>query len=220
MLTVYDLTQPFSDEMPRGSGGAPPHLRPRGARRDGAPNVSDYTLTTHMGTHLDAPLHFLAAGPSIDRLPLERFHRPAVVWGIDKQGGEPISRRDLEMATPPPAQGDAALISTGWDQKYYTTAYADHPYLSLDAARWCVGRKISIVGVDTPTPDLPEVRRGPEFAWPVHNLLLSHDVLIVENLANLRPLVGRRVYFLAFPILLQNADGAPVRALAIEGWPG
>lgn len=72
-----------------------------------------------------------------------------------------------------------------------------------------------VVGADIAMPDLPVPRRPEQgFDWPVHKILLSNGVLIVEHLADLRPLAGRRAEVIIGAIPIQGADGAPARVLA------
>src|SRR5262249_22982205 len=90
-------------------------------------------------------------------------------------------------------------------------AYDEHPYLSDEAARWLVDRGVRMLGVDTPTPDLPVAGRPPGFDWPVHRILLSNHVLVVEHLCNLEPLEGQRVDLMVMALNVRGADGAPAR---------
>jgi kynurenine formamidase len=209
-----DLTYPFSPDVPRISTFEPPRFeRIRELDRDRL-NVTRFATVVHVGTHLDAPNHFVAGAPAIDAIPLERLMGHGVVVRIDKGPGELIDVDDLEGAEPAIEPGDIVAIDTGWAERWGTPAWGEQPSLTVDAARWFVRRYVKIVAVDTSTPDLPVGRRPEGFTWPVHQELLSHGVLVAEQMANLRSVAGRRFEFLFAPIPLVGADGAPCRVLA------
>ncbi len=181
---------------------------------DAAPlNISVLTMATHIGTHVDAPWHFVPNGKTIDQLPLEQLCGPAVVIPISRQAGEPIPAGDLEDADV--REGDIVLLHSGWDTKFTSPDYAVHPYLSDAAAQWLVDRRVKLVGVDLITPDMPPGLRPPGFAYPIHHILLENDVLIAENLANLGPIDGQRVQVYLFPIKIRDSDGGQTRAVAV-----
>ena len=83
----------------------------------------------------------------------------------------------------------------------------------MAAAEWLVDRKIKLLAVDTPTPDIPIHKRPQGFDWPVHHTLLRDGVLISEQVANARSLAGRRAELLFLPLNIVGGDGAPARVL-------
>jgi arylformamidase len=178
-------------------------------------NVTEIRMVVHVGTHLDAPSHFIPDGPAIDQIPLGRLHGQGVVWPVRRQVGEAIGPDDLGGASPAAQPGDMVLLDTGWSRWFGTAAYDDHPWLSEAAATWLADRQVGLVGMDLPTPDLPVPRRPAEgFGWPVHKILLSRGVLIAEHLTGLGPLSGRRVEIVIGALNVEGADGAPARILA------
>lgn len=181
-----------------------------------AVNVSELRMATHAGTHIDAPAHVIRGGRTIDQIPLERWWGPAVVVPIARDGGEAIPVQDLAAADI--RRGDIVLLHTGWDVHFDAPAYQLHPYLGDDTARWLVDRGVSMVGIDAVSVEMPLERRPPGFDLPVHHVLLEHDVLVIENLADLGPLSGRRVRVHAFPLDIRGGDGAPARVIA--EWDG
>ncbi len=214
-----DLSQPFSKEMPHRSVIVPPfEVNPSEIPKTfetgpGRMRTSAVKLGTHMGTHVDAEFHFYEGGQSIDAYPVKRFVGPGVVLPILKGHSGPITAEELDRAKPGVERNDILLLRTGWDEKYFTEAYFDHPYLSDDAARWIIEKGVSIVGIDTLTVDLPSYRRRPEFNFPVHRSILGAGILIIENLGNLRAVEGRRLLIAAIPIKLQSLDAAPARVV-------
>lgn len=106
------------------------------------------------------------------------------------------------------------MIHTGWDEKYGTDEYNSHPYLAEDAALWLAEKRVKLVGIDTPTPEVPRSVRGASFDYPIHRTLLGKGVLILENIANLCALSGKRLTIGVFPVKLEGGDGAPARVVA------
>lgn len=177
-------------------------------------NITKLEMVCHFGTHLDAPCHFIADGPAMDEIPLERLYGPGVVWALDLGSRPVIERADLESARPRVTPGDIVLLDTGTWLKMGTREYEDHASLSPEAAQWLVDQRVKMIGVDFSTPDLTAHRRPEDFDFPVHHILLSNGVLIAEHVTNLRELRNRRVDIMFMPLNIAGADGAPGRMLA------
>jgi kynurenine formamidase len=176
-------------------------------------NLSRLELIVHSGTHVDAPRHFVADGPAMEEVPLERLLGRGVVIGLDQQPDGVIEPADLEAADPQVEPGDIVAIACGWDRRWRTADWERHPSLSPAAARWLVERRVKLVALDVATPDLPLARRPPEFDFPVHRTLLGNGVLIAESVANLGALAGSRVELCFGALPVAKSDGAPARAL-------
>ena len=103
------------------------------------------------------------------------------------------------------------MFFTDWqkylNKKFYFTS---NPGLSKSAANYLVSKKINLVGIDSPSIDL-----GIKKSFPVHKILAKHDILIVENLANLAKISSLDFEFIVLPLKLKNATGSPVRAIAV-----
>ena len=177
-------------------------------------NVTKMETVVHMGTHLDAPRHFFVDGPSMEAVPLDRCIGAGVVLRIDKPAFALVEPQDLAQAHGTIEPGDIVAIDFGWSDRWGTSAWDEQPSLSPAAARWLRDKGVKLLAVDTQTPDLPLARRTADFAWPVHRALLAEGILIAEQLANLRPLAGRRVEFMFAPLPIEGSDGSPARVLA------
>lgn len=211
---IYDLTQPFYEGMSRMAFMTAPTVRTLPGRRA---HVQEIVALTHVGTHMDAPLHVVPNGKTIDEIPLDRVIGEGVVLNVAKRDVEAITRKDIENAYPPIQLGDIAFLYTGWGSKFGTPEYDPHPYLSEEAAEYLVAKKAKVVGLDALTPDLPGPLRPKEgFQGPIHRILLGNGVLIIENLANLEAVAGKRLRLFAAPLKLKGGDGGYVRVFALE----
>jgi kynurenine formamidase len=210
-----DLSQRFSGDMPHPPSVPAPEFETVKRVEDDDINVQRYSVPTHVGTHVDAPRHFVEGGAMIDELPLDRFAGEAVVLDVSTPEPNEITVDDVERAEGTVREGDIVLLSTGWQEKFGTPAYGTHPWLSVDLAEWLVDRDAKLVGMDVLTPDVPSPRRPEGWTeFPVHRTLLGDGVLIAENLTNLAEHAGERLHVQAFPVKIRGGDGAPVRFVA------
>ncbi len=212
----FDLAHPYHEAMTHIPAGGPPCIRTILDVERNAFNLQELRLVSHLGTHVDAPLHFIKGGRTIDTYALDDLAGEGSVLPISRGPNEQITVKDLEATGAKVERGQIVLLATGWDRKFSTPEYHTHPYLSLEAARWLLDRRVKMVGVDFFSADLPVFQRPKGFDWPVHHLLLGNGVLIAENLANLTALQGRRLTIGAFPLKIKGGDGAPARIFAVE----
>jgi arylformamidase len=215
-----DLSQSsFTPDMPFATSLPAPEFRTVKDVEEDRINIQYYCTSTHVGTHVDAPRHFIEGGNTITDLPLDRFAGEAVVLDVSKDEPEEVTVADVEAAAADAdggvGEGDIVFLYAGWHEKYGTDAYDPHPWLSVPLAEWFVERGVKLVGVDTITPDIPGPHR-PEgwIDFPVHRTLLGNGVLIAEHLANLAPYTGERLDVQGFPVKIHGGDGAPVRFVA------
>jgi kynurenine formamidase len=178
--------------------------------RDGV-DVTQLHLGSHTGTHLDAPSHTVPGGRTTGRVGLDELVGEALV--VHLEGLAPRQRYGLdELASAlggevPRRVPQIVVVDTGWASRFGTDAALEHPALDPDAAAELLRRGMRLLAVDTLSPD-PTGGDG----FPVHDVVLGGDALIVENLTGLEGLPERvRIGFFPLPI---DADGAPVRAVA------
>jgi kynurenine formamidase len=209
-----DLSHRLTEELSRIPSFPQPRIRQITKIPEHRANVTEVHMVVHHGTHLDAPRHFIADGPTMDEVPLERLYGAGVVWRFDKPDGGIIDVADLERATPRMQAGDIVLIDTGRARTINTDRYMQHACLTGEAAAWLVKQGAKVVGVDFATPDLAAPFRKPDFAFPVHYTLLSQGVLIAEHVTGLTALAGHRAEIMFLGLNIAGSDGAPVRAVA------
>lgn len=214
MNAVIDLSHPFYEGMPHATTIPAPSFRPVRTMEEHGLRCLELTLPIHLGTHLDAPAHFVADGGTVDEVPLSTLVGPALCVEVGRAADEPIEVADLEPLCGAAEPGDALLIRTGWDARFTEPGYLHHPYLSVPAAEWIVRRGFRLVGVDTVTPELPGDLRPESYPCPVHTTLLRNGVLILENLV-LREVAGRRFTLVIGALRIIGGDGSPARVLAL-----
>ena len=129
LLAMWDLSQPLDSHTPHFPGD-PPFLRlPIEGQEPW--RVSRLSMSSHSGTHLDAPLHRIEGGDAIDSIPLDRL--TGLALRVDATGNAdnaPISEHVLDAMPLPTWPGWIALIHTGWDRYWRDDRYFRHPYLS------------------------------------------------------------------------------------------
>lgn len=206
MFTLIDLTRPMTERGLSYPGDRPGIVT---ARRDPAdpstPIAGLSHLDLHVGTHMDAPLHFIPGAPDIASTPI------AVLRAILLRTRERAIPARILPATP--IEGCAVLFDTGWSVGPESRAYFENfPHLSPELARALVSRGAALVGIDTPSADAPDA--APDY--PAHRILLGAGIPIVEGLSNLGQLPDGPggFSFAAFPLKIEGADGAPARAVA------
>lgn len=212
---TIDLTQPFGDGMPYAQVLPKPEFETlRDVEADGL-NIQRYCVSTHVGTHLDAPRHFVPGGATIDEIPLDRLRGAGAVVDVRKDRPEAVTVADVEGADVEVRNGDILLLYTGWCHRYGEPDYEPHPWLSEALATWLVEREIELVGVDLTTVDIPDSHREAGWdAYPVHHELLGNDVLVAEHLGHLDAVANERITVEVLPVKIQGGDGAPARVVA------
>jgi len=167
-------------------------------------------FTTHVGTHLDAPAHMLVAGQTLDSLPVETFWGKGRVLDVRIFKGNEIPaeviQKELTKATP-----DFLLFYTGFAELWGRPEYfGDYPVLSLKAAEIIAQSPLKGIGLDAPSVDSMKAEQ-----YVIHHTLFKAGKIIVENLNRLEQLIGKDFYLSVFPLKVRQADGMPVRAVAI-----
>lgn len=170
-------------------------------------------MSSHTGTHIDAPYHFVKSGKRIHELDPSRFLQSAILIRVRVGPNYSITKSDItnfERKHGKIPDGATIVFATGWNNNVTRKNFFDqNPGLSESAARYLVSKKVNLVGIDSPSIDV-----GNNAKFVAHHVLLKGNVLILENLCNLDKI--RTVHFnlIALPLKLQNATGSPVRAAA------
>ena len=212
-MKIIDLTLTISNKIPAFPGSPHPHFIPWERIRDDGYNLELLFLSSHTGTHLDAPYHFLEKGAKIHEISLKKLVSNAVLIKSRKKSNESVTKTDIqkfEKKHGKIASFSSVIFYTGWQRnlqkKYYFTK---NPGLSVSAAKYLASKKISLVGIDSPSIDL-----GTDSKFSVHQIFAKKGMLIVENLANLEKIKSSKFHLVVLPLKLKGATGSPVRAIA------
>jgi len=212
-MKILDLTLTISDKIPAFPGSPHPHFIPWEKLKDDGYNLELLFLSTHTGTHIDAPHHFLEKGAKIHEISLKKLVSEAVLIKSKKNAGGVITKTDIQKFEKKYGKIDgfsSVIFSTGWQRnlqkKYYFTK---NPGLLASAAKYLASKKISLVGIDSPSIDL-----GTDSKFSVHQIFAKKGILIVENLAGLEKIKSPKFHLVVLPLKLKNATGSPVRAIA------
>ncbi|MDX9871765.1 MAG: cyclase family protein [Clostridia bacterium] len=201
-MRLVDISHVLKKDMPVFPGDEPVRLTPlKNYMND---NYTAYFLQTglHAGTHLDMPGHMLDDARTVADFPPERFIERGVL--LDMRGESVLKMKPAYESHI--REGDIVLLYTGWDVRFHEPDYfRDYPVVDDTLADFLIGKKIKILGMDTPSPD-----RAP---YALHKKLLSQDIFILENLTNLHQLLSVPAFeVVALPLKLA-AEASPVRAV-------
>jgi arylformamidase len=173
-------------------------------------NVTQISTTAHVGTHIDAPLHFFEGGMDVASVPLEKLVGKTKVFHI--QNAKEISLkeiRDFDIAA-----GDRVLFRTGnseieWEHLPFIE---DYVYLATDAAKYLAEQKINCVGIDYLS--LGNKANDSE----VHRLILGSGIIIIEGL-KLKDIDPGDYEMVCLPLKIKHSDGGPSRVIIKKHHP-
>lgn len=205
---IIDLTHTLENKITFFPGTLEPNFEKYNTiEKDGYAELK-LTMCTHTGTHIDAPCHIIPKTKSLDEFPLEKFIGKGLTINCSKS--KSISLDLLKPMENKIKEVDFILFYSGWNEKWNTPSYFDEfPVLESDATKWLINFNLKALGFDTISAD-----KTTDMNLPNHNLLLSKEILIIENLTNLEKLIGIDFEFNCIPLKIGNSDGSPVRAFA------
>ncbi|MCH9644185.1 MAG: cyclase family protein [Gammaproteobacteria bacterium] len=220
--------------------GEPAGLKPADFPDGLGLSLEKISLTSHTGTHIDAPLHY---GPfsegkpskSVAELPLKWFYSDAVVLRLNQdyaQGDVAVNevRSELERINYQIKENDIVLLHTGADKLWGDDAYlTQFRGISREATEWIIDQGVKVIGVDTFGFDAPfktmleRYKRtlSKDALWPAHILGRDKEYCQIERLANLDKIpvqYGFKVAF--FPVKIENSGAGWTRAVALIGGQG
>ncbi len=204
MPRIYDVTVPLAAGMSTYPGDPPFVLESVQRLGDSPYELSRLALSTHTGTHVDAPSHFIPGGASVDQLPLEILLGKARV--VELLVRETVGRVDLEALD---LRDDLrVLLKTRMSGQLLKPGYhQDHVHLSEDAALYLAQAGIKLVGIDYLSVD-----RFGSTDFPAHRALLGAGVIVLEGL-DLSEVEPGEYEMACLPLRIAGADGAPARVV-------
>lgn len=211
-MNITDLTHTITDDISVFSATEHPKITIAADKEKDGYSQKHISIYSHNGTHMDAPFHILKDGATADNMPVESFFGKACMADFSEDSNREISLGAIKNFEPKLKISDFLLIHTGWDKKWKTGGYSNgFPVLSVEAAKYLTNFNLKGVGVDALSVDPVD-----SLEIPVHHVLLGAGLILVENLTNLSQLPGSGFYFSALPLKIKEADGSPIRAVAIE----
>lgn len=199
-MKFYDITLPLSSDIPAWPGDI---AYERKERKTSA-IVSKLTMSTHFGTHIDAPKHFLFKGPGVDALKPDSLVGIYKVFSIKNKKEitvDELKKLDIQ-------KGNRVLFKTANSNLLNKKKFSsDYVYLTADAAAFLVSKKILLVGSDYFGL---EAKSAP--GHPVHKTLLAAGIVMVEGL-DLRNTQPGTYDGAILPLKIKGGDGSPARAL-------
>ena len=210
-MPIIDLSHSISENMPVYPGTAPPVIHTGCSIAEEGFLEKKITMFSHTGTHMDAPAHLIENAQTLDCLPVEHFYGKAFILRRDEGQGQEIALDELLPRMASLAGVDFILIQTGWSRYWGSNRYfSGYPVLTQEAAAFLSDLPLKGLGIDTISVDTIDSK-----LYPVHMALLEKDIVIIENLTNLQSIPGDICTFSCFPLKLAEADGSPVRAVAL-----
>lgn len=206
---IIDLTHRMHKGMPVYPGTEEPVFsQTNSIARDGFAELH-LAMSTHTGTHIDAPSHILPDARPLSGFDISHFCGSATA--LDISGTDTITLGYLLTHIDTISRVDFVLLRTGWQHKWSSDEYLrGFPVLSIEAAAWLSAQNLRGVGTDTISIDAVESTELPN-----HHALLSQGTLIIENLTNLDRIHEKIFEFHCAPLHIDHADGSPVRAYCI-----
>lgn len=196
--------------MPVYPGTKPPVFNQGASIDDDGFLEKKITLTSHVGTHIDAPAHIIKGAKTLDQFGIEHFMGNAARLDLF-QNKQLITMDDLVIYQDLIKRSEFLLFRTGWSRLWGTRGYFfDYPVLSDEAARWLSLFDLKGLGFDTASVDPVD-----SMDLQNHNIFLRNNRLIIENLTNLDAVTGQHFMFSCLPLKIEQADGSPVRAIAV-----
>jgi arylformamidase len=209
---LLDLTQPIESGMPVFPGSKPVILQQEASLDKERFKEIRLHISSHTGTHIDCGSHLLPRGLDTLTTPLGTFYGSATAVNcLHSSPGGIITREYLRSCEDWISSSDFVLLYTGWSRFWGIPQYYDgFPVLDGEAASYLASFKLKGLGCDTISFDPLDSK-----SLPVHHIILSSGMILVENLVNLENLPPGGFIFSCFPLPIKNGDASPVRAVGI-----
>ena len=182
--------------------------------------LSQITMSTHVGTHVEMPLHHHRDGTDVATMPATVLAGEGVAIDISpfRANNTKIELASLKAVCGDRIRpGDMAFFFTGNDEFYYTPRRHERPWFTTECIDWLVDdAKIKLMGVDTSGHEVRNPDGTPTAGQPNHERLLGAGVPLIEYLTNLEELLTCRFVAFVLPPRIAGAEAFPVRVVAFE----
>jgi len=206
---LYDITLPIHDGMPVYEGDDPIVTKKIiTIEESGICNITGIqNFSTHFGTHVDPPLHFVDKGKNLDEVDIQRFIGKAIVVTI--KNSDAITAKELKDLK---IEAGINILFHTRNSNFLASSefHQDHVYIEKDAAEYLAAKKVNLVGIDYLSVD----KFGDE-DYPAHRTLLKNGVIVLEAV-NLIGVPDGIYNLICLPLRIKGADGSPARALLAQ----
>lgn len=200
---LIDLTHTLDESTPVYPGDEPVTLYKQASIDREGYETYYFASNLHAGTHLDVPRHIIEDNRFVSDFMIENFIGKAVL--LDVRGQKQIDySQDYETLI---LEGEIVILYTGHDTYYEEDSYYyDHPVITKEFTELLIKKKIKLLGMDMPSPDVEP--------FECHQALLASDICLLENLTHIDRLIGwNHIELYAVPLKIV-AEATPVRAFA------
>ena len=211
-MKIWDISRTLSNDFAEWPGDEPFDYRlTNEITKGGSVNLGAITMSVHNGTHADARFHFDTNAESIEKVPLDTYLGRATVVDLSQtfsQSSEKhlITREDLRPHAEQIAATSRLLVKTGrWRDS--TNFPSRIPVIAADLPSWLQKNGVQLLGVDLPSMDEIDSK-----SLQNHHALARAGIAIIESL-DLSDVASGIYNFVALPLKIAGADGAPVRAV-------
>jgi arylformamidase len=212
LMQVVDLTHSLETGMPVFPGSEPVVFLKTADLESTGYNEMSIHLSTHTGTHIDCGRHLIKNSFDTGNTSPDRFYGKGLVIDCQRlMPGEFISKLYLQSFENNLKKAEFVLFHTGWSRFWGSPEYfSGFPVPDHEAAQYLTKFSLKGAGIDAISFDPLKSKD-----LPVHKVLLSHPVVLIENLTNIQKLPNEGFIFCCFPLKIKDGDGSPVRAVGI-----
>jgi kynurenine formamidase len=210
-MKVIDLSHFIDSKMAVYPGTEQPIIKKANTLETEGFREAKLTMYSHTGTHIDAPGHIIEDGPFLDALEIEHFIGKGIMLDFSDSTKEHIDMTDLKPYAESIKDSEFLILKTGWSHYWEDEKYFENfPTLTETGASWLSQFHLKGIGVDAISIDAIT-----SIELPIHKILLSKNIIIIENLTNLEAIINQPFTLSVMPLKTRDADGSPVRAMAI-----
>ena len=202
-MNIIDLTHKIEMGMPVYPGTAPLNMYESNTIEKDGFKEKIIEFCSHTGTHMDAPSHMKIGGTNLDKFEISKFVGKALLIDIENQNSIKKYEEDIKNV-------DFIIFKTGYEKYWNEEKYfKDYPCLTIETVKYLMNFNLKGLGFDAISIDPVDTN------FENHNILFENDMVIIENLCNLEKINKKTFEFIVLPLKIKEADGAPVRAIAI-----
>lgn len=209
-MQIIDLSHEISEQMTVFGGMEKPEItRKYTVEKDGF-KLHELKISSHTGTHVDAPAHMIVGMKNLDDFSLNQFFGQGLMLKVNQFANGEIPLDFLKKHESQIQKTEFLILNSGWFKKWETAEYqVNYPILSQESAQWLTQFKLKGIGLDAISIDPTDSQNA-----PLHHIILGAGFLIIENLANLDALPESGFQFQCLPLKVDKADGSTSRAVA------